>query len=297
MVSSQSAGAETRTASGKPRYVFVHYHIFKNAGTTIDGILERNFRGRLAYLHGDRYNATLSNAGLLEFLQQNSEVMAVSSHHLRPPKPENDAFVFFDIVFLRYPLDRLRSIYDFYRRVESSHDPVAAAARSAGLKQFVEHLLTSHPHLVNDPQVNFLANGGRYTHPPTTADLESAVAVITQAAVPGVTERLELSLRAARYYLCPAFGKLDMRCGQENVSPGRLQTLEVRLKQMRQTCGRRLYDKLLEMNALDLKLLERADLEIDRRLRGIPDFDSSLATLRPAHKFLRSLRGILHLGK
>ncbi len=297
MVSSQGAGAEKRTAGGKSRYVFLHYHIFKNAGTTIDSILERNFGARLAYLHGDKYNAALTNTDLLEFLQQNPEVMAVSSHHLRPPKPENETFVFFDIVFLRHPLDRLRSIYDFYRRGESSDDPLAADARSAGLKQFVERLLIFHPYLVNDAQVNFLANGGRYTHPPTPADLEGAAAVITQAAVPGVTERVELSLRAARYYLYPAFGQLDMRCGQENVSPGRLQTLEVRLKQMRQTCGRRLYDKLLEMNALDLKLLERADLEIDRRLQGIPDFDSSFATLRPAHKFLRSLRGILHLGK
>lgn len=297
MVNSQRAGAEKRAAGGKPRYVFLHYHIFKNAGTTIDSILEKNFGARLAYLHGDRYSATLTNADLLEFLQQNPEVMAVSSHHLRPPKPENDAFVFFDIVFLRHPLDRLRSIYDFYRRVESSDDPLASAARSAGLKQFVEHLLNSHPHLVNDAQVNFLANGGRYTHPPSTADLESAAAVITQAAVPGVTERLELSLRAAKYYLYPAFGHLDMRSRKENVSPGRPQTLELRLRQMEQTCGRRLYDRLLAMNALDRKLLERTDLEIDRRLLGIPDFDSSLPPLRPAHRFLRSFMGLLQPGK
>ena len=36
----------------RPRFVVVHYHFFKNAGSTIESILEREFAGEFATLHG-----------------------------------------------------------------------------------------------------------------------------------------------------------------------------------------------------------------------------------------------------
>jgi hypothetical protein len=262
----------------KVRSVVVHYHLLKNAGTTIDCILEKNFGHRLAYLHGRRYDSTLTNADLLQFLHANPEITAVSSHHLRLPKPQSDSFVFFDIIFLRHPLDRLRSIYDFYRRAEINTDPLVEQARRLDLGHFTELLLTRYPHLVNDTQVNLLANAGRYARAPSEADLERAASVITQAAVPGVAEIFDLSMSAAKYYLHPVFGRLDLEHGKQNVSPGRAESLEVRLRRMEQACGPGLYDKLLEVNALDLQLLELANKEIQRRLCYIPKSDVEVSS-------------------
>ena len=52
------------------RRVVVHYHIFKNGGTTIESILEREFSGRFATLHGNGSDAVLDARDLLEFLRR-----------------------------------------------------------------------------------------------------------------------------------------------------------------------------------------------------------------------------------
>jgi hypothetical protein len=259
-------------ADTKVRHVILHYHIFKNAGTTIDGILENNFGAGFAHLHGRRHDSTVTNTDLFDFLLAYPEIRAVSSHHLRFPKPESDTFVFFDAIFLRHPLDRLRSMYEFFQRAEENGDgdPLAEHARRLDLGRFMELLLTHYPHLVNDSQVNYLARGGQYTTPPSRADLEKAHRIVTDAAIPGVIEILDVSLKAAEYYLYPAFGRLRLEYTPQNVSPDRAESLDVRLRRMEQACGQEIYQKLWEMNALDLELVEFATIEIRGRRDRIP---------------------------
>ena len=260
----------------KARPIIVHYHLFKNAGSTIDYILEKKFGRRLAYLHGQSYDSTVPNTDLLRFLYLNPQIMAVSSHHLRLPKPQNDSFVFFDIIFLRHPLDRLRSMYDFYRRylfyrpAGMITDPLLEQAQRLDLGHFTELLLTRYPQVANDAQVNFLANASQHAQAPSAKDLEKAARVATEAAVPGVTELFDLSMRAAYYCLYPVFGRLDVQHVKQNVSPGRVESLEARLNHLKQACGPKLYDQLLEMNTLDLQLIELTSNEIQRRLRNAP---------------------------
>jgi hypothetical protein len=257
---------DTRT-----KHVILHYHIFKNAGTTIDSILEDNFGAGFAHLHGRRHDSTVTNADVFELLRAYPDIRAVSSHHLRFPKPESDAFVFFDAVFLRHPLDRLRSIYEFYRRTGENGDPLAEQAGRSDLAGFMEHLLIRYPHLVNDSQVNCLARGGQYTRPPSRADLAKACMVVANAAIPGVVDLLDISLKTAGYYLYPAFGQLKLDHPPQNVSPDRDASLDVRLQRMELACGQELYQQLLQMNALDLELVEFATTEIQSRRNRIPE--------------------------
>jgi hypothetical protein len=252
------------------RHVILHYHIFKNAGTTIDGVLENNFGAGFAQLHGRQHDSLVTNKDLVDFLLAYPEIRAVSSHHLRLPMPKSDGFVFFDTIILRHPLDRLRSIYDFYRRAQDNGDPLVAHARRLDLARFMELLLIRYPHLVNDSQVNCLARGGRYSRPPSRTDLEQAHGIITNAAIPGTTEMFDDSLKAAEYYLYPAFGRLKLEYSPQNVSPDRAGNLDERLRCMEQACGPEIYQKLLEMNALDLELLELASIEIRGRRDRIP---------------------------
>src|SRR5437879_150768 len=66
------AGKEPSMFRGKTedsrRQVILLYHIFKNAGSTVESILKNNFRARLARFESDDYNSTVSNEALLEFL-------------------------------------------------------------------------------------------------------------------------------------------------------------------------------------------------------------------------------------
>jgi hypothetical protein len=53
-------------------------------------------------------------------------------------------WVIFDCCFLRHPLDRLVSLYNHFRRANSS-DPFCFRAHRQGLREFMKHLLRDFP--------------------------------------------------------------------------------------------------------------------------------------------------------
>jgi hypothetical protein len=267
-----------RKTEGSRRHVIIHYHFFKNAGTTVESILENNFRNRFARLDSDDYNSTLPNDALLDFLTTHSDVVAVSSHHLRPPKPVDDGFIFHDMLFLRHPVARLWSIYEFYRRTDLETDPLAAAAKTRGAPEFIQLLTEDYPHHVNNTQVSLLANAGDKL--PTQSDLAVAADVISQAAVIGVAELFDQSAVSAENALRRAFKGLDFSYVRQNVSDGRPMSLEDQLARFRKHCGTEISDRIIKLNQLDLALVQRAQEEVSRRFRLVPDHGRRLKTLR-----------------
>ena len=261
---------------GDFRYVVVHYHIFKNAGTTIEHILEREFPERFATFHGNGSDAVLDAGDLLEFLQQHPGITAISSHHLRYPRPHHRRMVFFDCCFLRNPLSRLCSCYDHFRRGDSD-DLYSRWARSYSLREFVTRLLNEAPHQVCEVQVTQLANAGVFTRPADEQDLERAAAVVRDMAIPGLVEMFDESLAVAEYYLRPAFPTVRLEYVPQNVShPGRLAPAESR-EYWEELWGKDLYQRLLRMNEMDMELIRRAKCEILRRLDEIPRASEKLA--------------------
>src|ERR1700677_5145278 len=170
-------------ASPSERFVIIHYHIFKNGGSTIESILEREFANGFATLHGAGSSATLDRKHLELFLRRNSHIAAVSSHHLRYPKPAIRHMVTFDCCFLRHPLDRLDSLYRYMRRVEAP-DPLSCRARNMSARDFLRELVTESPHIVSNIQVTQLACSGAFTRPAHEGDLERAAEVLRDMAVP-----------------------------------------------------------------------------------------------------------------
>lgn len=97
------------------RYVLVHYHIFKNAGSTIEYVLQRAFGNRFRAVHGPQPDSVLFGVDLARFLAKNPEVTAVSSHHLKYPLPVLPRTQIFDCCFLRDPIQRLWSMHKYLR--------------------------------------------------------------------------------------------------------------------------------------------------------------------------------------
>jgi len=263
----------------RTRYVIVHYHIFKNGGSTIEHILERAFPGRFATVHGSDPDATLDAPLLVEFLRQNTGIAAVSSHHLRYPKPLSRQTVFFDWCFLRDPLARLYSTYNHLRRGDA--DSLCARwARSYNPRQFAMRLIDEAPHQVSEVQVTQLANAGAFTRPADERDLERATAVIREMAVPGLVEMFDESLVVAEHFLRPAFPNLRLEYIPQNVS----QATPVAPAESREywegLWGKELYQRLLRMNEMDRELVRRAKREILRRLDLVPRAAGKLADLR-----------------
>jgi hypothetical protein len=275
-----------------PRHIILHYHIFKNAGSTIYHILERNFGKRVAQVDSAHFNEVLDNDVLLAFLKKHRRVRAVSSHHLLPPKPAHPDFVLHDILFLRDPLARLSSMYDFNRRTDTPHGPLSTEAKRRTIGDFMRLLMDAYPHYVNNAQTNFLA--ARNANVQETA-LETAFRVARQSDVLGIAELFDLSAVLAEHSLAPFFRGINFGYIAQNVSFRAPRKLEAHLVHFREACGDHTYEQLLQSNSLDLALLELATEEIYRRFDAMPGHEEHLrhflqwrSTLHPS-----AVRGVL----
>lgn len=263
------------------RHLIVHYHFFKNGGSTLVSALERNFGDNFASIEADAHNKALEPAVLVDTIRARSNLQAISSHTLRPPLPRVEGISFHEIFVLRHPLDRLRSMYDFYSTKADAH-PLARQAKTLDLPSFLKFLISDYPHLARDSQLRTLAAaGGRIAR---EFDLATAEAMLRNAAGVLVLENYDAGLATTEHYLQRFFPKIDLSYTSRNVSHRRLPTLEERLHEMEAQCGSRLYRELLELNQLDTQLLTFASREADRRYR---EMASPEAVLRD---FVRRLR-------
>lgn len=95
------------------RTVILHYHLFKNAGTSFDGILKRNFPGRWV---SSEFPGGNNSAAVADWIVANPEAVAFSSHTATGPVPQIPGVRVISVAFLRDPVARIRSAYLFERR-------------------------------------------------------------------------------------------------------------------------------------------------------------------------------------
>lgn len=113
--------------------LLVHHHIFKNAGTTIDWILERNFPGEVLHIESTDPAGRLSPEQV-RIAAEDHEHRAISSHSFPLPSPR-DAWATIHLSVLRDPIERYTSIYRFERSRETDH-PANRAARELDINAY-----------------------------------------------------------------------------------------------------------------------------------------------------------------
>ena len=264
------------------RHVMLHFHMFKNGGSTIEAILEREFRGRFATVHGSHASSALDEDDIASFITANQNISALSSHHLRYPLPSIRRTVLFDCCFLRHPLDRLQSVYSYLRAEPAelgAEDPILVLAQTVGPREFMLRLMDESPHFVSNAQTLLISNGGTFTRPMDETDLVRALKTFRRMAVPGLVQAFDESLVVAEHFLGPAFPRLRLHYVAQNVSrPAR--SLDRRLEELRRLWGADVYDELLRLNRLDLELCAFAEHEIQRRLALVPNSRERLMEFR-----------------
>ncbi|HEX3876603.1 MAG TPA: sulfotransferase family 2 domain-containing protein [Bryobacteraceae bacterium] len=260
------------------RFVILHYHILKNAGTTLENVLDRNFGERLARLDTEHRDGRIEQQEILQYLTQHSDVEAISSHQIHYPVPQAPGFLFFDWCFVRDPIDRLRSTYDYFREHPSNGDPLSDAANAMDLRAYVRCLLERFPEQVDNPQTNLLANGAadRETYP---EDLERALQRMRETVFLGVVDLYRESVAAGQYRLRAVFPWLNFALPPANVSRGLEGSLRARRAQFREAVGRETYRELVRWNLRDFCLLRAARAEVRRRLSAVKTHDDG--TLPP----------------
>lgn len=239
------------------RKVLIHYHIFKNAGSSVDAMRTSSFGLDHIHFESQTYANILSREALAGFLHQNTHIRAVSSHQARPPLPLPGCR---PIVFLRHPLLRVRSIRDFVAL--DAGQPWHEIARQ-GLVPYVEWALRNPGGIaMRDYQVVHLSEASFRTpildaraRPP---DLQQAKELIAEWGAVGIVERFDASIAALKRAFeadFPIFTAEPVWINRTSTAPPCIAT---GLGRLRAELGDDLYDALGEANRLDLELYEFA---------------------------------------
>jgi hypothetical protein len=251
------------------RFVILHYHFLKSAGMAIEDMLRRSFENNFASIDTLDRDGHMSTEALLSLLNSNPHLKAVSSHQIRYPVPQVPGFLFFDLCFLRDPIDRIRSIYDYFRDKPGKGDPVSEYANALSLGEFMAILIQEMPWYIHDAQVNLLANG-IVNDSPSPQDFDRAAAKMLRTSFLGVVDRFEESMIGGQYFLQPGFPELACWGVPTNTTAGVGSTLEKRKAMVKDACDSRTYSELLRLNAMDAKLVDLARAEVERRFRCVP---------------------------
>ena len=244
------------------RNVIIHYHIFKNAGSSIDRILADNFGAQWSTFEGNTATSLLSVRDVEQFLAIHPELRAISSHLARPPLPTT--VTAFPIIFVRNPLDRAASVYSHERRAPSNVKS-SEIAKLCGFPGYVNWCLDPREGrnqggiVIRNYQVVHLSAasfraGHIYQADAQDSDLADVLHFLDELPFIGIVEEFELSLRLLQKTVANLWPDFQVANIRENVSPGRPHTLESRLQVVREELGPDVLDALTRENRLDFAL-------------------------------------------
>lgn len=238
------------------RPVILHYHYFKNAGTSVDAVLSANFGNTWISAEFEGMN---NHEEVARWIAANPQARAFSSHTAQFPLPVVEGITVLPIVFLRHPLDRLLSAYSFERK-QVSDSFGAKLAKTTDFAGYVRARLD----LPNDRQCrNFQATRlARFIPGPRISEMDRALETVMTLPFVGLVEDFDGSAARMESWLKPHFPEFKAFTARKNVSASRETTMEQRLERMRAGLGEALYAELLDANLKDLCLHHAAGLRV-----------------------------------
>ena len=244
------------------RHIIIHYHIFKNAGTTIDAILKQSFPETWTAFDTDTPSASIDPVTLERYIEASPSVVVLSSHQARLPIPSSATIKAYPLVFLRHPIDRVASIYHYLRRLpDSLPRPAIAFAKSHSMADFIIwRLQKEHGAVIRNFQTVFLSGDSRDVRQSESSSDHLIAAKSQLAALPffGLVEAFDTSVQKMQDFLAPAFGKINTQYSPLNTNKLRSGTLDERLQQLRIELGESIYGQLLEAKSHDIALYTHA---------------------------------------
>lgn len=251
--------ASRQAENRKNRILIMHYHIFKNAGTSVDAMLKKNFgtgwREQEFALPGGKgpHPFPFNSPQVAEYISQYPEMKALSSHTALLPLPEIPGIQIAPIVFIRHPLDRLRSAYLF----ERNQDAATFGAQLAKARDFRGYLLGLVRHTVNRSARSFQTHRLSMNEPDSAGtELQRAMRTLESFAFVGLVEAYDQSMARLEKWLAPHIEGFRAVSVHANVSqPDRI-GLDGKLAAIRAELGEELFAEIWTANADDIALFE-----------------------------------------
>ncbi len=265
--------------------VVMHHHIYKNAGSTVDWILHQNFPGNVLHIEGDRPNARLTPAEVEEAARPYPDHKAITSHCA--PLPDADSqWAQFHLTLLRDPIDRLYSMYRFERR-RKVDGPARASAKQRCFKGYCEWWLKIPDPIISNwqarcctPQQRLAGAGGSRAASGWGVDLEEARAAITSCGYVGTVEDFDKSMLLFECGMQQHGYSFDAAYRRLNVAPDGPANEDDMRDYFVDLLGRSIYERLLEINALDYELIEIARQLVRTRFSMLEDGETKLRDFR-----------------
>lgn len=265
----------------KQRNVLVHYHIFKNAGTTFERVLDENFGDQHLAFDGPFSFSQVNQDQLATVIDHHPSHVAFSSHQIHLPVPSSLDFRAIPAVFVRHPLLRIRSVYLFSQRNEARGNPRDAREAHAGLEEWVATMLAGDKNRLHLSNLQTGALSRSYNLPPKRKgeagrvcfDLQAAINNLILVPCLGRTEHFDRDVKSFSETLAHFGLTFSHQPGKaENVSsPDYGQSAEQQLKAMQSSLTAETWEKLLWMNHQDLALFDVVNEMVEQRLsRGFP---------------------------
>ena len=250
--------AEQRSrGTGAPqRTLVLHYHLFKNAGTSVDELLKRNFGARWAQMEFEAGpGLEKKSVQVLNYLLERPNLLAFSSHTAQLPVPVMEGVSVFPIVFVRHPIDRLRSAYSF-ERVQDADTIGSRIARENDFAGYLrEHLKLPLNRSVRNFQTGRLARNEPQTSGP---EIERALRTLEALPFVGLVEAYDQSIERMAALLKSRFPRFHPLAVHKNATRSGESTLEERLASIENEIGTELFATICDANADDLEVYRAA---------------------------------------
>ena len=276
--------------------LLTHHHIFKNAGTTVDWILEKNFPGEVLYIEGDEPGARLNPVKVRAISSDHPNHRAISSHTFPLPDAGN-AWAEIHLVVLRDPIERYHSIYRYERgRMDST--PANLAARELDFGDYCRWWLNAAPGIWLNWQTRSctpqwpkarVQDGAARTH--WSENLDAALGAITETATVVTVDRFDEGMLLLESALRRIGLEFDASYLRQNVSdaPARQQG------RWEDLLGGELHSELVAANANDFALLAHARELIEARYKAIDPLGSRLLGFRRRCSYLNNSKDNLQV--
>ncbi|WP_092224848.1 sulfotransferase family 2 domain-containing protein [Desulforhopalus singaporensis] len=238
------------------RTVILHYHLFKNAGTSLDATFRDNLGDQGWVTKEFPPQRPKNRAEVAVWLQENRTARCFSSHTAMMPPPLIEGLRVLPVIFVRHPLDRIASAY-FFEKNQASDTFGAVLARNTSLAGYIEtRLALPHDRQCRNFHVERFASFFDETE---GGELERAKRALAALPFFGVVEKYDESLARLQAWLRQdGFGELELEAMKKNVSQRTSKKLCDKLNSLEEAVGKKLYAKLKEVNTPDLEFYSEA---------------------------------------
>lgn len=264
----QPAAPAIASGAGETRKVLVHYHLFKNAGTSVDAILRRNFGARWINTEFPPPGQANHQEAIRRLILDNPNLAAVSSHTLMPPAPEIDGVEIFPILFVRHPLDRLKSAYEFERKQEA----MTAGSKLAKSLDFAGYIRARLAIKGDRSCRDFHAHRLAMAVPTAEGtERERALMALDRLPFVGLVDQFDASMAVLEQRVRAMFPEFRAFEAWENVTKSRERSLEERVAAIREELGEECFALVMEANEGDLAVYERVRGRYASMTRGFDE--------------------------